>query len=66
MMNQSETNGMLRMVEAQGQALEAALNDIYRKGTLDPRSDSLLHELRIALIDWNQKLSEVRGWNIPR
>jgi hypothetical protein len=66
MLDKSETNGMLRMVEAQGRALEAALNEIYRQGTLDPKSEDILHELRIAFIDWNQKLSDVRGWNIPR
>ena len=65
-MDKNETNGMLRLLEAQGRALEAAVKLVERDGVFDPKADDTLARLKVDLINWNQKLLEVRGWNHAR
>ncbi len=62
-MDKNETNGMLRLLEAQGRALENAVKLVERDGVLDPKADEILARLKVDLVNWNQKLLEVRGWN---
>lgn len=61
--DKNETNGMLRLLEAQGRALEDAVKLVERDGVFDPKADEILTRLKVDLINWNQKLLEVRGWN---
>ena len=66
-MDENETNGMLRLLEQQGRALEAAVKLVERDGVFDPKADEILARLKVELINWNQKLHlEVRGWNHAR
>jgi hypothetical protein len=62
-MDKNETNGMLRLLEAQGRALEDAVKLVERDGVFGPKADEILARLKVDLINWNQKLLEVRGWN---
>lgn len=62
-MNKSETNGMLRLLEIQGRALENSVRTVERDGVFDPKADEILARLKVDLVNWNQKLLEVRGWN---
>ena len=62
-MDKNETNGMLRLLEAQGRALEDAVKLVESDGIFDPKADEILARLKVDLVNWNQKLLEVRGWN---
>ena len=62
-MDKNETNGMLRLLEAQGRALEDAVKLVERDGIFDPKADEILARLKVDIVNWNQKLLEVRGWN---
>lgn len=62
-MDKKETNGMLRLLEAQGRALEDAVRQVERDGVFDPKADEILARLKVDLVNWNQNLLEVRGWN---
>ena len=62
-MDKNETNGMLRVLEAQGRALEEAVKLVECNGIFDPKADEILARLKMDLVNWNQKLLEVRGWN---
>lgn len=62
-MNKNETNGMLRILEAQGRALEDAIRMVEREGVLDPKAEEILARLKVDLVNWNHKLLDVRGWN---
>ena len=65
-MDKNETNGMLRLLEAQGRALEDAVKLVEREGVFDPKAEEILARLKVELVNWNQKLLDVRGWNRAR
>lgn len=62
-LNKNETNGMLRLLEVQGRDLENAVRTVERDGALDPKAEEILRRLKVDMVNWNQKLLEVRGWN---
>jgi len=62
-MDKHVTNGMLLLLERQGRDLENAICEVERLGVFTKDSDALLAKLKVELVNWNQKLLEVRGWN---
>jgi prefoldin subunit 5 len=62
-MNKIETNGFLRALERQLQALQSQLAEIHNHGSFTPEAEDTLRAGRNAITKVTNLISETRGWN---
>jgi len=62
-MNKIETNGFLRALELQLQALEGQLAEIHNRGEFTTEAENTLRDARVTIAKVTLLISETRGWN---
>ena len=62
-MNKVETNGFLRALELQLQALESQIAELHNRGEFTTEAENTLREARVAIAKVTLLVSETRGWN---
>ena len=62
-MNKIETNGFLRALELQLQAMESQIAVIHNRGEFTTEAEVALREARRAIATVTNLICETRGWN---
>lgn len=62
-MNKIETNGFLRALELQLQALESQIAELHNRGEFTAEAENTLREGRVTIAKVTLLISETRGWN---
>ncbi len=62
-MDKIETNGFLRALELQLQALESQIAELHNRGEFTTEAENTLREARRTIAAATNLISETRGWN---
>lgn len=62
-MDKTGTNGFLRALEFQLQALESQIAELHNRGEFTTEAENTLRDARSTIAKVTNLISETRGWN---